>query len=71
MTWQLGVVLFLPPEESLEVFNPAKHEDGNRANDADGEHAFENPYKNRDDQTHNQTMLFEIAEVEQREAARI
>ncbi len=66
MTWRLGVRFFLPAEQSLEVFNPAEYENYRGPEGTDNEHAFENPYESRNDQTHKQTMLVEIGEVEQR-----
>ena len=61
MTWRLGVVFFLHAKEKLEVFDPAEHEDDDGTDGADHEHAFENPYQDRDDQvTHRLTMLFEM-----------
>ena len=54
-TWRLGVVLFLPAKKHLQVFNPGKHDDDERTNDANHKHAFENSHHARradQDQTH-------------------
>lgn len=59
-TYGLGVVLFLPAKKHLQVFDPAEHEDDNRTDSADHEHAFQNSHQyDDDDPIHKQTMLFE------------
>jgi hypothetical protein len=62
----LGVVLFLPAKEQLQVFNSAQHEDDKGTERADDEHPFENTHQYDDEyRTHTHTMLFETGPVDQ------
>lgn len=65
-TYRLGVVLFLPAKKHHEVFNPCKHYDNERTDNADEEHAFENSHQHGNDEpTHKVTMVFETGRVDQ------
>ena len=60
------MVFFLPAKKHLQVFNPGKHYDDQRTKKADNEHAFQNSHQYPDDyETHKQTMLFEMEQVDQ------
>jgi hypothetical protein len=67
MPWQLGVRLSLLAEKSLQIFNPAEDQDDERPDGADDKHAFEESRQNDDQNvTHEQPMLFQIKEIDQR-----
>lgn len=65
------MVLFLPAEKHLQVFNSGKHQDDNGTKSADDKHSFQDSYQNRDDlQNHKHTMVFETRLVDQFEDRR-
>jgi apolipoprotein N-acyltransferase len=60
------VVLILPAEKQLKIFDSAKHENYDRTEASDDEHRFQNSSHRRHDQpTHKKTMLFEMGRVDQ------
>ena len=60
------MVLFLPAEKHLQVFNSGKYQDNKGTNRTENKHTLKDSYQHRDDlQTHKHTMLFETRAVDQ------